>query len=728
MTTSQEAHGLDPSKTPIDSYADALGKMTRRHEHFVRQLSVLSEIDACDDFSLTMEDIFRLLVETLAFGLATENCSLMLLDPTGQYLSLRAACSAIDERGKSFQEGEWKDSQFRLGEGIVGRVAQTGKVIRVDDVTREKEFVCKGDSKVDIRSLLCLPLRCEGKTVGVLNFSHSTPGFFTVDEEGILGLVASRIARLMVSHQLHRQLLESEEHYRLVSQSAGDGILAFDAEGHLLDANPAVEQMSGIPASQFRQGKTDWESIVCPDDQALFLKHRASVMESNVPTTLDYRIVDAKGNIHFVEQRCSPMHGASGQCRGVVCVVRDITEVKKAEQEKAELEAQLRQSQKIEAVGMLAGGIAHDFNNILYAILGYTDLAMRGLPADSPIRERLAGVIKAATRAADLVSQILTFSRQTKKKRKPILIQEVVEETLKLMRELLPTTIEIRGDIAADCGPVLADPTEIQQVIMNLCTNSYHAMREHAGALTVSLEQVRVDHDLSARGSEPPPGHYAKLSVSDTGHGMDKATLERIFLPYFTTKKVGEGTGLGLATVHGIVKSHEGAITVHSEPGRGTTFDIFFPLCAQAAKTAGEEDAEIFPQRSNCRILFVDDEEIIAQMGKEILEVFGYKVESRTGSVEALEVFRADPAGFDLVIADQTMPNLTGAELARQLMKIRPDIPVILCTGFSETVNERQAKAIGIREYVMKPIVTNDLVKAIERALRSHDDGGNAVR
>jgi GAF domain-containing protein len=239
MTTSQEAHGLEPSKTPMDSYVDALGKMTRRHEHFVRQLSVLSEIDACDDFSLTMEDIFRRLVETLAFGLATENCSLMLLDPTGQYLSLRAACSAIDERGESFQAGEWKGSQFRLGEGIVGRAAQTGKAIRVDDVTREKEFVCKGDSKVDIRSLLCLPLRCEEKTVGVLNFSHSTPGFFTVDEEGILALVASRIARLMVSHQLHRQLLESEEHYRLVSQSAGDGILVFDAEGHLLDANPA---------------------------------------------------------------------------------------------------------------------------------------------------------------------------------------------------------------------------------------------------------------------------------------------------------------------------------------------------------------------------------------------------------------------------------------------------------------------------------------------------------
>jgi PAS domain S-box-containing protein len=702
--------------------------MTRRHEHFVRQLSVLSEIDACDDFSLTMEDIFRRLVETLAFGLATENCSLMLLDPTGQYLSLRAACSAIDERGKSFQEGEWKSGQFRLGEGIVGRVAQTGKVIRVDDVTKEKEFVRKGNRQVDIRSLLCFPLRSEEKTVGVLNFSHSTPGFFTVDEEGILGLVASRIARLMVSHQLHRQLLESEEHYRLVSQSAGDGILVFDAEGLMLDANPAVEQMAGIPASQFRQGKTDWESIVCPDDKASFLKHRASVIESNVPTTLDYRIVDAKGDIHFVEQRSSPMHGASGQCRGVVCVVRDITEVKNAEREKAELEAQLRQSQKIEAVGMLAGGIAHDFNNILYAILGYTDLAMRGLPADSPIRERLAGVIKAATRAADLVSQILTFSRQTKKKRKPILIQEVVEETLKLMRELLPTTIEIRGNVAAGCGPVLADPTEIQQVIMNLCTNSYHAMREHAGILTVSLEQVKVDHTLSAGGSDPPPGHYAKLSVSDTGHGMDKATLERIFLPYFTTKKVGEGTGLGLATVHGIVKSHEGVITVHSEPGRGTTFDIFFPLCAQAAKTPEEEDAEILPQKSDCRILFVDDEEIIAQMGKEILEVLGYKVESRTGSVEALEVFRADPAGFDLVIADQTMPNLTGAELARQLMKIRPDVPVILCTGFSDTVNEQQAKAIGIREYVMKPIVTNDLVKAIERALRSHQDGGNEVR
>ncbi|OEU74360.1 MAG: hypothetical protein BA864_04950 [Desulfuromonadales bacterium C00003093] len=389
---------------------------------------------------------------------------------------------------------------------------------------------------------------------------------------------------------------------------------------------------------------------------------------------------------------------------------------KRTEEEKEKLQSQLQQAQKMEAIGTLAGGIAHDFNNVLYAIIGYTELSMDAVPEGSKARGNLQEVLKAADRAKNMVQQILTFSRKTEKEKKPISVQSVLKETVNLIRTSLPSTIEIRQDIDADCGPVMADPTQIHEIIMNLGTNAYHAMREKGGILWITLRQEEIGSDDLKYDLDLHSGSYLKLIVEDTGHGIDSNIMEKIFDPYFTTKGVGEGTGMGLSVVHGIVREHGGDIRVYSEPGKGAAFHVYLPLIESGTVEREIISAEPVPTGTE-RILFVDDEEQIVQMAQQILESLGYHVTPRTSSVEALEAFRAKPYEFDLVITDMTMPNMTGAELAHKLLEIRPDIPILLCTGFSELIDENKAKAIGIREYVMKPIVKDKIAGTIRKAL-----------
>jgi len=381
--------------------------------------------------------------------------------------------------------------------------------------------------------------------------------------------------------------------------------------------------------------------------------------------------------------------------------------------ELCEIQMKLQQAHKMEAIGTLAGGIAHDFNNILSAIIGYSELAIEKSKGHA-IQEDLQEVLIAGKRATDLVKQILTFSRQGGKvENKPVQVNLIVKEALKLLRSSLPTTIEIHANIQSD-SLVMADPTQIHQVLMNLCTNAAHAMRG-GGTLEVGLADVSLDSAFTSEHPEIEPGLFIRLTISDTGNGMTSDVLDRIFDPFFTTKESGEGTGMGLAVVHGIVKSHGGAITVYSEPEKGSTFNIFFPVIKRRVQeeTKGEE---ILPTGAE-HILFVDDELALVSIGKNILEPLGYQVESRTSSIEALELFKAMPGKFDLVITDMTMPNLRGDQLAKELMEVRPDIPVILCTGFSSEINEEKARTIGIRAFVFKPFLKHDMAKTVRKVL-----------
>jgi PAS domain S-box-containing protein len=385
------------------------------------------------------------------------------------------------------------------------------------------------------------------------------------------------------------------------------------------------------------------------------------------------------------------------------------------DEERRQLETRYQQAQKMETIGTLAGGIAHDFNNILQAIFGYTEMARRRRSIDEKALADLDQVAQAAERARDLVSQILTFSRQGKQERVPVQIQLIIKEALKLLRASLPTTIEIRHEIDNTCGLVLADPSQIHQVIMNLCTNAYHAMREQGGLLSVSLTPLEVDVDFVRRHPAMKVGHYVTLTVSDTGHGMDQALIKRIFEPFFTTKDVGEGTGLGLSVVHGIVIQHGGEITVESEQGNGTIFNVYLP-CVQAGVTH-DAATEAMISKGQGHILFIDDEEAITLMGKMMLQDLGYQVTITTNSLNALELFRDTPYEYDLIITDQTMAHMTGIQLASEMMKIRPNINVVLITGYSEQVTSEQAKQAGIQEYLMKPFNISDLSTAIHRVL-----------
>jgi len=423
--------------------------------------------------------------------------------------------------------------------------------------------------------------------------------------------------------------------------------------------------------------------------------------------------VEEDFNGRFYETTKFPIH-IHGKPKYLAGYTIDITERKQAEEERKKLESQLQQAQKMESIGTLAGGIAHDFNNILSPIMIHSEMAMMELASDNPIRHNLKEIYKAGERASDMVKQILTFSRKEEGKRAEIKVTPVLKEVLKMLRSTIPTTIDIQQNLEVESDTVLADPTQIHQIMLNLGTNAAHAMREKGGTLKVSLVQEDLDSDDAEQYPDLNPGSYLRLIVSDTGSGIDDETMQRIFEPYFTTKEVGEGSGMGLALIHGIVKSYDGDITVESEPGKGTTFNVYLPRIE--ADVSPVEEPSIQIPRGTERILFVDDEKAAAEAIKPMLENLGYNVIARTGSIEALKAFKNDPNGFDLVITDQTMPNMTGKDLAKEIMSIRSDIPIILCTGFSEQIDEVKAKEMGI-SFVMKPIVLSQIANTIREVL-----------
>jgi nitrogen-specific signal transduction histidine kinase/CheY-like chemotaxis protein len=389
-------------------------------------------------------------------------------------------------------------------------------------------------------------------------------------------------------------------------------------------------------------------------------------------------------------------------------VFRDTSERKK-------LEDRVRQSQKLEAIGTLAGGIAHDFNNILSAIMGYSELALTKTEPGSEIYQDLEQVSLAASRARDLVKHILTFSRKSDTEIVPLRIQVIVKEVIKLLRSTFPTTITIHQDVDGNCAPINADATQIHQLIMNLSTNAFHSMEQLGGTLSIILKEVELPATMEHKRLNLKPGRYARLDVQDTGTGIEAGILSHIFDPYFTTKPRGKGTGLGLAVVYGIVENHGGKIICSSQPGVGTLFSVYLPV-VESTDTRNAEIQAPLPKGTE-NILFIDDEETLALLGERTLASLGYTIFPMTESLQALEAFREDPSRYDLVITDQTMPRLTGSELAKEMLKIRPDIPIILCTGHSSIINAEKAKATGIKSFLMKPVSKKVMAEEVRKVL-----------
>jgi len=401
--------------------------------------------------------------------------------------------------------------------------------------------------------------------------------------------------------------------------------------------------------------------------------------------------------------------------RRSITFIKDISAKKQEEMQKAATNSRLQHIQRLDSLGTLAGGIAHDFNNILSAIFGYTELTKLACSDNAKVQHYLSQLSSAGLRAKNLVQQILNFSRQGDSEKQPLDISRIVNEALNLIRATVPTHIEIAKNVPANLGVILANETQIHQIVMNLCTNAYHAIHEESGLIDVVLTTATMTTRDAMNYPDLVPGNYLKLVVTDTGSGIPAEILPKIFDPYFTTKNPEEGTGLGLSTVHGIVKEHGGCLRVYSEQNRGSSFQVFLPMVELTSDTTAAS-VEQLPHGSET-ILFVDDEQLLLEIGKELLESLGYRVETRASSIDALEAFRIQQGKYDLVISDMTMPNMGGEHLAMEIKKIQPNVPIILCTGFSTRLNAENLLKTGVAKVLMKPVTMNELAVSVRRAL-----------
>ena len=526
---------------------------------------------------------------------------------------------------------------------------------------------------------------------------------YMIDKTDLVQCVLGNISK---RKQVEASLHSSKEKFRSIMDNIGIGVALISPAMEVLELNQKMREwfpdldprISPICYRAFNNPPRDVICDYCPTYRTLKdgLVHENNTITPTANGPRNYRIVS------------SPIFDKNGEVAAAIEMVNDITE-------RITLEKQLLHSQQLESIGTLAGGIAHDFNNILSSVIGYTELSLDITDKGIELEEYLEEIHTAGKRARDLVKQILTFARQAEEEVRPIQVDVIVKEVLKFIRSSLPTTIEIKQNIESD-ALIMGNAVQIHQIMMNLCTNAAHAMKDGIGVLEISLAEVQIDFGLF-----PPAvddlqrGDYLKLSVSDTGSGISPSVIGQIFVPYFTTKDIGEGTGMGLSMVHGIVENYGGKITVDSELGKGTTFTIYLPV-TRPQKTFHPHEQSELPLGTE-RILFVDDELPIAKLGGRILEGLGYKVNVQTRSMEALELFKNNPSDFDLVITDMSMPNMPGDMLAAQLIKLRPDIPVILCTGYSKKISEQLIAAIGIKAIENKPVVKADLARTVRKVL-----------
>jgi PAS domain S-box-containing protein len=541
----------------------------------------------------------------------------------------------------------------------------------------------------------------------------------------------------MIQHlQEQRQVLaESEAALKKAQELAHIGSWTWEIRNNRVHPSGETLRILGVGPEEFDRAVPEIvdRSIHPGDREQVRAVIRAGAALGPHPP-IEFRIVRPDGTVRMVWGEVGELRRDSmGNPETMTGVIQDITDRKAAEeilrrsaeeleelvrQRTAEIKKRddlIRRAQKIEALGTLAGGIAHDFNNVLSTIMVSAELALLEAGDSEPGTGHLSLVLQAARRGQELVKQIITFSRQKEQERKPLRVSPVVRDALKFLRSSLPTSIEIREDVEESSDSVMGDASQVSQILMNLCVNAAHAMRERGGVLKVALKAVDVEQAMSAKHPELQPGPHVSLIVSDTGSGMSADVVDRVFDPFFTTKPPGEGTGLGLSVVYGIVKSYGGGITVYSEPGQGSTFSVFLPRI-----TAPSEEIRVRPEitcGSGERVLLVEDDAVQLRGVSALLERLGYTVTARADSAEALALFERDPLGFDLLITDQTMPKLTGSQLAEAALKMRPGLPVILCTGFSEVVDGDKAALIGIREFIFKPFGMREISQAIRQAL-----------
>lgn len=688
----------------------------RHASRLVQEKASMAEIGQIIGSTLAIEDVYERFADEVRRIIPFDNIAINLIDHDTKTVSVPYV-AGIDVPGR--RPGE----VFPLRGTIAEEAARTRKgfLVHADDI----EALAKthpGALPVrlaGLRSIMVLPLISRDVVIGTLVLMSVATHRYQDRDLSLAENVAAHISGAIANARLfderrraEQALRESEASLRSIFRAAPVGI-GMVADRVLRQVNDYICEMTGYSRNELVDQNA---RILYPtrEEYERVGREKYALIREQGTGSIETCWQRKDGKVIDVLLSSTPLDPADWSI-GVTFTALDITERKRAERERVSLEEKLRISQKMEAIGTLAGGIAHDFNNILSAIIGFAELADIDTRRESPVASSLAQILKAAFRARDLVRQILMFSRQSEVQFGPLQVNLIIKETLKLLRASLPATIQVRQDLG-DCGKILGDPTQVHQVVMNLCTNAYHAMGAEGGLLDISLASVDIDAGHLVQGETLQPGQYLKLSVRDTGHGIDPEILHRIFEPYYTTREKGAGTGLGLAVVHGIVKNHRGAIQASSQVGVGSTFDVYFPKVEDYSVESEAEPEEPVRGGNEC-ILFVDDEPALEELGGRLLSGLGYEVVTRSSAWEALQLFKAKTMAFDLVITDMTMPQLTGEKLALEILRIRPEMPIILCTGFSEQINNERARSLGIRALVMKPFLKNEMARTIRRVL-----------
>jgi len=710
-----------------DVAKELIDEINTHHSNAVLIQEVGEAISTVMDTDKVIRRVLKLIDKHLNF----DRGMIMIADDENQFLRFRAGYGYSEEEERTLKELEFNIDDKEPAEALVQSFKSNKPFVAHCPSEIKKNFSIKNGTKftdkMGIESFICVPIAYKAEPLGLLFVENiSLKRELAQSEINFLHGIASQTAMSIVNARSFKRIQENEEQYRLLAENATDIIWVIDMpKTKFTYISPALKKLLGYePVEIMALDLKDSLAMIAPDVTVgaveKMLEKVIGRQEGSKQTwTMESELSCKNKKKMSAETTVSLLDIPEEETPRLFGITRDISERKRAEREKRRLESQLQQSQKMESIGTLAGGIAHDFNNILGIILGNTEMAMEDMSADSRTREALDEVRKASLRAKLMIKQLLSFSRKSDYVRKPIKIIPEIKESLKFLRFTIPKSVELRSLLPENSYTILGDSTQIHQIMINLYSNAFDAMEDTGGVLTVSVTDETVKEGVLGSNDRLTPGRYAKLTVTDTGHGMTKDMMNWIFDPYFTTKDVGKGTGMGLAVVHGIMKSHGGHIFVDSEQGKGTTFNLWFPAISDEEELPDTSGREPLPTGTE-HVLFVDDEESLANMGKVLLERLGYKVTPAMDPVKAIELIKDNPGGkVELVITDFSMPVITGRKLAEHIYSIDPDVPIILCTGFSEAVIDENGDKNNIKQCLEKPFNMREMAKAVRAALDS---------
>ena len=701
-------------------FRDALVAAVSRYEELIHSLSVLREIDDIDDTDIPLGRLCRRVVSLVSSHCRAENCSLMLVSRDGEGLDLWAATSYLDDDVSSAEGEVALARKFRVGNGVAGLVVLHGKPLRLEDVCEAPEFVVQPEPCVSVRSLLCLPLSVGNRTIGVINLSHSQPGFFTEQDEATMGLVADRCARLLSSHRLLHDHRMMERCYQLAFNEAGDGIMVVEEGGRVLMANATAKAIVGFDLSEGNEGVVRWMAQIDEGDRSKVEPARARMWAQGDACHVQYRISDLAGHVRVIEENSTPIAAGADVDGLAICVLRDVTRRVEAENERATLDAQLRHAQKMEALGELAGGITHDFNNILTGILANVSLARADEEAED-LPELLADIEAAAKQGAALTQRLLAISRRSGVERTSVDVGQIVDDVFGILRNTVDRRVALHCDIAPVVWPALAERSAVHQALLNLCVNARDALQDVLGrrdecVILVSAQNATIDEAYCNAHVEATCGEFVCVSVSDTGPGMDETTRTRIFEPFFTTRQGCGGTGLGLAIVYGVARQHLGWVTVDSTPGKGTVFRLYLPRATSPSQPSLEPSGA--HHTCGARVLVVDDEDLMRRAAERVLRRLGCKVVCARDGVEAVEVFEEQRNQIDAVLLDLNMPRMNGNDALLRIRQIDPNVAVIISSGHTRAITSPDSVRDPALSYLDKPYTADKVASTLARVLR----------